>query len=225
MAGDAIMKLDRAMQGPTLNSPVVWRMEQILEARQALEELVATAAYLDGAKVLELDTLEHETTAVEVLREIRRVKDQAEDARKALVAPPKGVLAAVDKVFRVHRKVLEDAERQVRAKMAQAAERKRARQEALQRQAMEAAKANDLETANAALAAAGAEEEASPEGTSYRWDWSVSAIRLEHVPRSYLMVDMSKVKAEIRQATEEGREPQVPGVVFAKTATPIVRTK
>lgn len=221
---DAIQQLAHAMQGPTQHSPVTWLGEALMRARSALEELVATAAYLDGAKVLELDTLEDETTAVEVLREVRRVKDQAEDARKALVGPAKGVLAQVDKVFRVHRKILEDVESQVRAKMAQAAERKRAHQEALQRQAIEAAKANDLETANAALAAAGAAEEASPAGTSYRWDWAVASIRVGEVPREYLMVDMTKVRAEIRQATEAGREPQIPGVEFSKTATPIVRS-
>lgn len=189
----------------------------VARAREVLARLKGTADGIEEiVDVLPLGSLAEETHAADLVRELRRLVREGEAARKEIVAPVKARVRAVDAVFRAPRKRLEALEGRLRARLVEAQEARRRAQEEAAQAAREAAAREDWVAANAALANVPQEE--GPEGTSTRWTWEVESADLRQVPEEYLVLDLPRVRAAIRDAERDGRAPEIPGVRFKRRA-------
>lgn len=227
--------------------------ERIAEAKSAADEAAARiVAWAEMTKaiveVLALDTPEDEERAASVVRAIRTELRAADDRRKALSEPYRRLVTEIDATFRDPRKALEVLDRKLRDRLAEAsAKRDQARREAERaaaRAAEEAARAlreasrarNEVEereaaaTADTAIAAADAAAEVSaeltkakPAGVGVRYTYEAEVTDLGAVPRAFLTLDASRVKAYLR-GFGPGEEPApVPGITWTRKASTVVR--
>lgn len=170
-----------------------------------------------------LTTPEVEAQAGELLRLIKTLEGEAEAERRLAKAPHLAAGRAVDDAFRVPLGELARVETLLRGRLAEAAEaRDLARREA-QAALLAAVREGDAERANAAAIAVDDPVFSPVAGISERWTYEVTGVTIREVPITYLALDMERVRAEIRAALAEGREPSIPGVRFERRAALTVR--
>ena len=184
-----------------------------------LDKMRATAEAISQIVEVEpFDTPEAEQRGAQLVRVIQTIQKEAEAARKAIVGPLKAQTKEVDTAFREPRNRLAAVDAMVRRRLQEAAEAR----EATRRAALATVQAaQDLQTANAALATV---QEAPPTpGVSQRWGWEIVAIDPAQVPDDFKIVDVQKLKAICKDADRGGADPSVPGVRFERKAHAIVR--
>lgn len=187
------------------------RSASFLERARSVADTVARAL-----PVLDLLTPEHEQRAGQYLRAIATLRKAGDALRKEEKRPHLDAGRAVDARYNEPDAVLADAESQLRRKISEAKARREAERLAEIALAAEAARAGDAEAANAAIVRAA---QAAPEaiaGVGERWTYEPVSIDLAKVPREFLAIDMSRVRAEISAAIREDREPSIPGIAFAR---------
>lgn len=184
----------------------------------AIELRETALALRDRVDVLPLETPEQEQHAADICAAIKRCIADAEKERKRLVKPFKDRAKEIDAEYREPRKELEDIERRIKARIAEAVKARTLAAEAGQAKAVEAIGSGDVETANAALAAV--PEQTKARGTIERWSWSYELQEIRHVPWRFLKLDEAKVREYLK--TCEG-EPRIPGVMFKREVTIGVR--
>lgn len=180
------------------------------------------AAMLRVVEVHALDTPEREAAASEMLRVIKTLHAEGDEARKAEKAPHLAAGREVDERYKPALRELERVEKMIKSRLAEVAKAREATRLAALETARLAAQAGDAEAANDALADLGMDFD-RPAGVSERWSWEVSGVDLRAVPVEYLMLDTARVRAEIAVATREGREPKIEGVTFERKATIVAR--
>jgi hypothetical protein len=184
--------------------------------------MISTADAIGAiVEVHPLQTPEDEAKASQLLRAIKTLHAEGEAARKALKAPHLKAGKDVDETFRAPRKALERVERLIKRRLAEAAEAREEKRLAAMAAVREAVKTGDHEGANAALATV--DPVFQPEGISERWTYEVESVNLREVPETYLALRQDLVRAEVKAANKEGREPKIPGVVFKRTASIVAR--
>jgi len=195
--------------------------EALARADGLLARVTATADAISSVvAVSPLDRPEDASLAARLLRQIKTLAADADELRKTMKAPHLAAGRAVDERFRGPRRELDRVESMIKARLAEAAEkRERARLAAVQA-AQDAVQRHDAEAANAALAELSADV-ASLDGISERWTWEAVEIDLDALPPEYVIrsVNQTRMSEEIRTANREGRTPKVRGVRFQKRAT------
>jgi len=172
-------------------------------------------------EVCPLDSPEEESKAAKLLTVIKGMIKGIETERKALVAPYDGVVREVNAKYRAPRQELERVEALLKRRLGEAQAAREAAQRAALSETTAAVQEGDTEAAQAALARAReAAEGGQHEGISYRDDWEILVGDIRQVPDYYLVVDMAKVKADLRS----GAMVQIPGLVITKTKIVIARS-
>lgn len=187
---------------------------------QRANELAAQVSQV--VAVLPLETPQAEAQAAEVLRGLATLIKDLEADRTAQKAPYLKAGQDVDAFYRPARTALQDVDRMIRNRLAEASlARENARRLAVE-SAAAAARAGDAVAANAALVAQPAEVQL--DGISDRFTWAATSYNVRAMPLEYLCVDETKVKAEIDSALRAGRDPAITGVTFERRATVVVRS-
>ena len=186
---------------------------------QALLASLRTHATQIGAivDVCPLDTPEADAKARQLLQLIQTLDAQAEAERVALKAPHLKRGQEIDAAFKGPRKDLERVGGILRRRLAEAAVQREAARTAALAAAAEATRAGNVQAANEAIQVAAA---APPTvaGVSDRLTWEATGFDLAKMPAAFLTVDMVRIREHIREADRTGRQPEIPGVTFERTA-------
>jgi len=187
-----------------MNDAIVLAKQQALRIWQIVE-------------VHPLATHEDEQTAGALLREIARVISEVDAARKIEKQPHLDGGREVDARYRQALDELERVDGLIRGRLRDAIQaREHARLEAL-----EIARLGSAAEGSRALAALPADVRIS--GVSESWGYEVRAVHVAQVPAEYLMVDLTKVRAYIRDCIRTGQAPSIPGIDFEQVAQIRVR--
>jgi len=158
-----------------------------------------------------------EAKAAQLLRAIKTIAAEGEDARKAAKAPFLQGGQAIDEQFRPARQALDRVEKLIKRRLSEAAEARAVARAAAIAEAQAAAAVGDHAAANAAIETI-SDPVFAPVGISERWTYEVESYDARAVPPEYLILNADRVRAEIRLANQEGRPPAVPGIVFRNVA-------
>ncbi len=190
-----------------------------------IERVRANAAAVSQVvDVLPLESDEDRAKAGELLRAIATISAEGEAARKKEKAPHLAAGREVDAQFAQPMAELGRVEGLLRRRIEEAALRRASEIQEAQRALQAAVKAADPVAANtAALAVATSQDAPTLAGIGERWTWEIAGVRLEDVPREFLCLDLAKVRAVIGDANRSGSEPSIPGIVFERKVSTIVR--
>ncbi len=158
------------------------------EAKDALKELPG----------LVIDTQEDLGFAAELLAEAKGKTKALEEMRDSVVKPMNTALKNLRSWFKPALDALGQYERGLKTKIAEAHAKKHARQQEALKAAAVASMAGDTETAAVAMEEATEQDFEPVKGLSMRHTWDCEVIDLDEVPREYMMMDVTKVKAVIR---------------------------
>lgn len=189
------------------------------ESTALIARMRETAAAVGAiVEVRTFATAAEETQAAELLRAIKTLALEGEEARKALKAPHLNAGREVDDAFAGPRKALERVEAMIKRRLSEAAEAREAARRAALVTAQAAVARADHETASAALESIDMSMMDAPAGITTRWTYEVESVDLRAVPLEFVQLNMDRVRAEIATANREGRPPAVPGLTFRKSA-------
>ena len=220
--------------------------------RTAVERAHELTAWSDltghAIEVLPLETSADQAAAATLAREIRKAKQRADDAKRALLAPFDAVISEVTAVFKAARVEIDRLDARLRSRLAEAdAERRRREAEAAReaaraaREAEEALQAAALASSSAAVAEAeskarvaldGVRESLAvtkavaaeaPKGVHVRVSWEYEVEALDLVPRHLLTVDPKAIKAFLQATKGSEVPPAVPGIRWVKRETTVIR--
>lgn len=164
------------------------------------------------------DTEEDETVLAEILQEFKGRYKELEEKRKSITQPLNAAKRAVDALFRPARSALEEAERIIKGKLRDAADRREAaRREAL-RLASEAAGRGDVKGAQAAMATIPTNS-GGPDGVSYRYQWKWELVDIEKVPPGFLALNPATMKMYVSKYRTSDEIPGIPGIRFHRERT------
>lgn len=183
----------------------------------ALKQITQELAELDG---WEIESDEDQALATDLVKDVKRRHKALEKARKEITGPMNQALRAVNKLFRVPRERLEEAEKILKTKIASYVE---FCEEANRLVVEDAANAETVEEAAAALAKV--EDVSAPEGTSIRYRYVCTVTDPEKVPAHLCSPDLKKIQAWAKGRTDaEGVPLPIPGVRIEKDRIVSVRT-
>lgn len=227
--------------------------ERLAEVRStasaAAARIVSWAAMTTAiVEVLPLEGPDDEERAAAMVRAIRTEQRAADDARKSLTEPYRKFVAELDATFREPRRVLEALDRKLRDRLAEATARREEARRAAEREAArkaeeaaralrEAARARNeaeereaarvaseaVQAADAAAAESKALTKAKPAGVGVRYSYEAEVTDLGAVPRAFLTLDAAKVKAYLRGFGPGDEPAPVPGIVWRRKASTVVR--
>lgn len=164
----------------------------------------AKAAETEAQGVLEeLDDLVIETQddlefAAEILADVKGNVRQLKDMQDRVVLPINTALKELRSWFKPALRALEKCESGLKSKIAKAHAEVHARQQEALQVAATASMQGDTEAASAAMEQASETDFEPVKGLSMRHTWDYDIIDFDKVPREYMLVDDSKVKAVIR---------------------------
>lgn len=186
-----------------------------LIVRPADQEYLATAfTEEDHTCVLsELDEEGLSTCAVEIKVRLKEV----EAKRTAITGPLNAAKRAVDELFRPTLQRLKSAEQIVKERLAQIAYAREETNRALLLAASNSAKAGEVQQATAAIQAIEVQEK--HEGIQIRETWDFEVMDGSLVPKTFLAIDASKVKAAIASGVRD-----IPGLKIYKRKSIAIRT-
>jgi len=185
-------------------------MEAITLAKSASTEFDANRDALEMTRDLPVTNDEEKEFAAEGLRWVKEQHAAVEEKRTAITGPLNKALREVNALFRPMKTSLEEAERELKKKIAgYLAEREAQNLRAIQA----AANAETAEQASEALATVAPAE--LPRGVSQRFMWVFEITDASLVPREYLMLDEVKIGCAVRDS--DGAV-EIPGIVVRKEA-------
>jgi hypothetical protein len=170
-------------------------------------------------EVHKLETPEDEATAGELLRVIATLSGELETARKKEKAPHLEAGKKVDAAFRDAGADLTRVDGMLRSRLQEAIQDREAKRLANLRTAALEAQAGNQTAANAALATI--PQDVTVSGIAERWTWEPVSVRLCDVPEMFLMLDLTKVRAYVKDC--DGAEPKISGITFERKANLSVR--
>jgi hypothetical protein len=148
----------------------------------------------------------------------RKEADEFERAYKAAVAPWQTIVRAVQDAFRPGKEAYAALDVHLRTLLEAHVQRKALALRAAEREAQEAAQADDTTATLTALATAQAAAAPLMGGGAIRWTWRVKRIAADLVPKEWWCVDEARIAAFA--AAHKGEDaPVVPGVVFEREAS------
>lgn len=192
---------------------------QDLARREVDNQLPQIREDLAALKAFEINSLEDQEFAVDLIRELKVKHDGLEAVRTSITKPMNEALNAVNALFRPARQLLEEGEKILKQKISvYVAAREKENRLALQA----AAEAQTVEEASAAISEVEVGGKVRGMSTSYKWRAEV--FRPEMVPNEFLSPDMNKIEASMKASVEVSGEPMpIPGVRFHKEPVISVR--
>jgi len=195
----------------------------IYEDRQAMRPEQAEAQGLTSwfqqwlcpeMQVLEITTQEEKEVFTDVLREIKSNLKKLEDAEKSVTGPINESLRIFRSWFAPGKELARKAEALIKRKILEGDQRRRLAAAEAARAVQEALAAGDTKTAIVQHARIQPVEKV--DGLTTRKTWQATVINADLIPREFLSVDMSKVKAEMKAqlGMHPDETPVVPGVKF-----------
>lgn len=183
---------------------------------------VADQAALPQLEGWPCETAQDQADLAEFLQAFKgRLKD-LEEKRKSITGPLNAAKRAVDALFKPAKTSLESAERIIKAKLADYADRlDRARTEAMERAAL-AAKAGDTAGASAAMREI-PPDTGGPDGLSYRYTWKWELEDIEKVPPGFLALNAITMKLYVGKYKASQKIPGIPGLRFIRSRTVVSR--
>jgi len=175
-------------------------------------------------EVLPIDGDEGRNKAAQLLRVIETMTREAEALRKADKAPHLKACQDVDESFKVATEHLQRVAGGIRARLSEWSLARERKEQEQRRLAAEAAAKSDAEAANLALADPVFAPVEQPKGVAEVWSWEVETVTIGKVPAEYLALDLTKVKAYIRDCDRVGKQPEIAGLTFKRTVGQRVRS-
>jgi len=183
-------------------------MEAIVQAKVATTEFAAHRDDLELVRAQEISNDEEKELAAQGLRLVKQWLSEVEEKRTAITGPLNKALREVNELFRPMKRSLEEAERDLKSRIAGYL----AESEAKNLRAIQAAAAAETPAqANEALATVARAE--LPRGISQRFIWVFEIVDASQIPREYLTPDMVKIGEAVR--ARDGK-PDIPGIVVRK---------
>lgn len=192
---------------------LVLRPETSVQIKQALDLASKVASIIE---VHPLRTPEDEAQAGQLARVVATTIAELDGARKTEKAPHLAAGRAVDDAFAAPLAGLKRVDGMLRDALAAAAQRRETAKLEAVASARAAALAGDAVKANEALASVPAD--AGSPGVSERWGWEAVSVDVRTVPVDFLMLDLTKVRAYVKDCVSAGRTPEIPGIVFERKA-------
>jgi hypothetical protein len=193
----------------------------LAKSENTIANLTKTAAKLAAiVDVLPLDTDTAESEARALLSTLETLDREADKVRTEEKEPHLRAGQAVDAKFKGPRAELQRVAKRLRDRIGERAVARERAAAAARQEAVEAAQRKDSEAVNTALARV--MEVSAPvtqNGVAESFTWDVESITLGEVPAEFLMVDLTKVKAYVKDCDKAGIEPKIAGVRFKRAAT------
>jgi hypothetical protein len=194
------------------------------QAEISAEHSEATAT-LDQLREWPCLTPQDETDLAEILGVIKDKAKDLEEKRTTITGPLNAAKRAVDALFRPARDALEEAERIIKGKLAQADRRREEARRAAQLQLQAAAQAaqvnpaalSSVKAAQAQLAATPQPgTTGAPEGVSFRYQWKWDLEDIGQVPTEFLALNPATLKMYVSRFKDQDQIPPVPGITFRR---------
>lgn len=150
------------------------------------------------------------------------VRDQGKELaakQAAILDPLKASAKAVKDLFAPAIQLVEALEKEIRAKIADRAQRQLAADNAARAAALEASRLGDSAGVSVALAQVSAAPAPGLGNLAVTYGWDYQIADLELVPREWLTLDVSKVKIHCRENAKRDAIPPVAGLTFTRTTS------
>ena len=190
----------------------------------AIQRARLTASEIGAIQDVRLDGPDAERLAGDLLRALETVSRDLDAARKAEKAPHLAAGREVDQRYSAASEPIDRVAAILRRRLSEAATlREQARRLAVETAAA-AARAGDAAGANEAIVLANDPVFAPvvAEGLAERVTWEIESVDVRALPPEYLLANASALLAHAR-ALPAGVDPQIPGAVFRRVVTHVVR--
>jgi len=192
------------------------------KVKASLGERIAQAAVdLEDIRALPYTTPADEAMAAELMHAIRDVWKEVEEERTTLTKPLNAVKRGIDSLFQPLLSKLAEGERTIKNALVEAQTRRERLNAEAKATAILAAQNSDQR--GAAIALAQVQNETPPPGIYFREEWTFELENMKEVPKTFLCVDETKVKAFISSCEVNGFDPEIPGLRFFKKKIPVAR--
>lgn len=183
----------------------------------ALEQADAESLLIEVLKLDCLDTQEDFDEIKALATDWAGKLDRWVKLRQSVVGSAKKVITGVEGRFRPGAKAYEQGIEHMRGLLNRFETAKRAREREAEQALMAAASKGEDVTES--LNAIAVDQVSTPARES--WIWTL--VDMASVPRKYVCLDSSALKIYLKQCTESGSTPEIPGLLFSKQASVTLR--
>lgn len=193
-----------------MKNEALWNERTKAMAKPPIEEAKTfTQEYIPELELLEVDDDEGMSLANTLLKEVKRRHKTIEAAKKRILDPLNQARTEVMGLFNPPLKLLKGFEQQIKDKIARAVEASYQEQQKALTEAADASMRGDTEAAVEAMTRASQAELSAQPGLSLRHTWDFEIVDEKKIPREYLVIDASAIKAAIKAS--DGKV-EIPGI-------------